>query len=64
MVLADAFASATCIGSGGSVGVHGPIVLIGSGLGSGIGRLVRMRGERLRTLLACGAAGGIAAKKP
>ena len=61
MVLADAFASATCIGSGGSVGVHGPIVLIGSGLGSGIGRLVKMRGERLRTLVACGAAGGIAA---
>jgi CIC family chloride channel protein len=61
MVLADAFASALCIGSGGSVGVHGPIVLIGSGMGSGIGRLVRMTGDRLRTLIACGAAAGIAA---
>jgi CIC family chloride channel protein len=61
MVLANAFASATCIGSGGSVGVHGPIVLIGSGMGSGIGRLASLTGDRLRTLVACGAAGGIAA---
>jgi chloride channel protein, CIC family len=61
MVLADAFASSLCIGSGGSVGVHGPIVLIGSGMGSGIGSLARMTGDRLRTLVACGAAGGIAA---
>ncbi len=61
MVLGDAFASATCIGSGGSVGVHGPIVLIGSGIGSAIGRSVKMAGWRLRTLVACGAAGGIAA---
>jgi len=61
MVLADAFASSLCIGSGGSVGVHGPIVLIGSGMGSGIGSLTRMTGDRLRTLVACGAAGGIAA---
>jgi CIC family chloride channel protein len=61
MVLGDAFASATCIGSGGSVGVHGPIVLIGSGIGSAIGRVAKMKGGRLRTLVACGAAGGIAA---
>ena len=61
MVLGDAFASATCIGSGGSAGVHGPIVLIGSAIGSGIGRVAKMAGGRLRTLVACGAAGGIAA---
>ena len=61
MVLGDAFASATCIGSGGSVGVHGPIVLIGSAIGSGLGRVAKMAGGRLRTLVACGAAGGIAA---
>jgi CIC family chloride channel protein len=61
MVLGDAFASATCIGSGGSVGVHGPIVLIGSGIGSAIGKLVKISGARLRILVACGAAAGIAA---
>ena len=61
MVFADAFASATCIGSGGSVGVHGPIVLIGSGIGSAIGRLLKISAVRLRTLVACGAAAGIAA---
>ena len=61
MVLGDAFASGICIGSGGSVGVHGPIVLIGSGIGSAIGRFAKMTSGRLRTLVACGAAGGIAA---
>jgi CIC family chloride channel protein len=61
MVLGDALASATCIGTGGSVGVHGPIVLIGSAIGSVIGRVAKITGGRLRTLVACGAAGGIAA---
>lgn len=56
-----ALASAITIGSGGSVGREGPIVQIGSALGSSLGRLVRMPESRLRTLVACGAAGGIAA---
>jgi CIC family chloride channel protein len=54
-------ASAVCIGAGGSVGREGPIVQIGSALGSTLGRLARMPESRLRTLVACGAAGGIAA---
>ncbi len=58
---AKAIASAICIGSGGSVGREGPIVQIGSGMGSVIGRLVKLSGARLRTLVACGAAAGIAA---
>jgi len=58
---AKAFASAICIGSGGSVGREGPIVQIGSGMGSVIGRWLKVSGERLRTLVACGAAAGIAA---
>jgi CIC family chloride channel protein len=61
VVFAKAFASAICIGSGGSVGREGPIVQIGSAISSAIGRWVKMSGERLRILVACGAAAGIAA---
>jgi CIC family chloride channel protein len=56
-----ALASALCIGGGGSVGREGPIVQIGSALGSTVGRAVRVSEERMRVLVACGAAGGIAA---
>jgi CIC family chloride channel protein len=56
-----ALASAVCIGGGGSVGRDGPIVQIGSALGSSLGQLVRLPESRLRLLVACGAAGGIAA---
>ena len=56
-----ALASAICIGSGGSVGREGPIVQIGSALGSWLGQLAKVPESRLRTLVACGAAGGIAA---
>jgi CIC family chloride channel protein len=56
-----AVASALCIGVGGSVGREGPIVQIGSTLGSTIGQWVRMSETRVRLLVACGAAGGIAA---
>ncbi|HKX18946.1 MAG TPA: chloride channel protein [bacterium] len=54
-------ASALCIGSGGSVGREGPIVQIGSALGSTLGQWVRIPESRLRLLVACGAAGGISA---
>src|SRR5689334_16758561 len=43
-----ALASAVCIGGGGSVGREGPIVQIGSALGSSLGQLVRLPGPRLR----------------
>ncbi|WP_067359071.1 chloride channel protein [Streptomyces noursei] len=56
-----ALASALCIGSGGSVGREGPIVQIGSALGSTLGRLAKVPEGRMRLLVACGAAGGIAA---
>jgi chloride channel protein, CIC family len=54
-------ASAVCIGAGGSVGREGPIVQIGSALASSLGQWVKMPESRLRILVACGAAGGIAA---
>jgi CIC family chloride channel protein len=56
-----ALASALCIGVGGSVGREGPIVQIGSALASSLGQWVRMPENRLRILVACGAAGGISA---
>ena len=56
-----ALASALCIGGGGSVGREGPIVQIGSALGSTVGRVLRVPEGRMRVLVACGAAGGIAA---
>jgi len=54
-------ASALCIGAGGSVGREGPIVQIGSALGSITGQVMRLSDEQLRLLVACGAAGGISA---
>jgi CIC family chloride channel protein len=43
------------------VGREGPIVQIGSALASSLGQRIRMPEQRLRILVACGAAGGIAA---
>jgi len=54
-------ASALTIGSGGSAGREGPIVQVGATLGSKAGQLLRMSEPRIRLLVACGAAGGIAA---
>ncbi|HEU0257059.1 MAG TPA: chloride channel protein, partial [Microbacteriaceae bacterium] len=56
-----ALASALCIGTGGSVGREGPIVQIGSSLASSVGQRMRLPEGRLRLIVACGAAGGIAA---
>ena len=61
VTVVKALASAICIGTGGSVGREGPIVQIGSAFASTLGQVVRMSETRLRTLVACGAAGGIAA---
>lgn len=60
VVIAKMLASGVCIGSGGSVGREGPIVQIGSGLGSTLGQWLRIDRRRLRTLVGCGAAAGIA----
>ncbi len=61
VAIVKSLASALCIGGGGSVGREGPIVQIGSALGSTLGRVVRVAEDRMRVLVACGAAGGIAA---
>jgi len=61
VAIVKSLASALSIGSGGSVGREGPIVQIGSALGSSLGQLLRLSEDRVRNLVACGAAGGIAA---
>ena len=61
VAVVKAVASSVCIGSGGSVGREGPIIQIGSALGSAIGQMFRLTEEKTKTLVACGAAAGIAA---
>ncbi len=61
VAIIKAIASAISIGTGGSVGREGPIVQIGSSLGSTVGQFFRISSKRLKTLVGCGAAAGIAA---
>ena len=61
VALAKAVASAICIGSGGSAGREGPIVQIGSAIGSAIGQIFKMSAARTKILVGCGAAAGISA---
>ena len=61
VVVVKSLASAITIGTGGSVGREGPIVQIGSALGSTIGQWLKVSPERLKILVGCGAAAGIAA---
>ena len=53
-------ASGITIGFGGSVGAESPIVLTGSAIGSGLGRLFRMDHKTLMLLIGCGASGAVA----
>lgn len=61
VAVAKSFASAVCIATGGSVGREGPIVQIGSALGSSLGQVLKLSTRRIRTCVGCGAAAGIAA---
>jgi len=61
VIAIKALASATSIGFGGSCGREGPIVQIGSAIGSVLGQLCRAPAPIVRTLVACGAAAGISA---
>ncbi|MGD9366905.1 MAG: chloride channel protein [Desulfobacteraceae bacterium] len=61
IVVIKSLASAICIGTGGAVGREGPIVQIGSAIGSIIGQIIKISADRMRTLVGCGAAAGIAA---
>ncbi len=61
VVLLKTAITALMISAGGSLGREGPIVQIGSSIGSTITSLLRMSTERRRLAVACGAAAGIAA---
>jgi len=54
-------ASAVTIALGGSVGREGPIIQIGAAMASTFGQWLRFSPQRMRTLVGCGAAAGIAA---
>ncbi len=59
--LVKILASSICIGTGGSVGREGPIIQIGSSLGSVGGQLFKMSPRNVKVLVAAGAAAGISA---
>jgi CIC family chloride channel protein len=61
VAIAKSLASALAIGSGAAVGREGPIIQIGSALGSTLGQLIRMPAGQRITLVAAGAGAGIAA---
>ncbi|MFA7236260.1 MAG: chloride channel protein [Phycisphaeraceae bacterium] len=52
---------AITIGSGGSAGQEGPIIHIGSVIGSVVGRALHVNPQHMGTLVGCGAAAGLAA---
>src|ERR1700742_3024037 len=53
--------AAISIGTGGPFGAEGPIIATGGALGSVIGQFVRTTADERKTLLAAGAAAGMAA---
>ncbi len=61
VAVVKSIASALAIGSGAAVGREGPIIQIGSALGSTLGQVIRMRAGQRITLVAAGAGAGIAA---
>ncbi len=61
VVTVKVIASALTIGFGGVAGREGPMVQIGSAIGSTVGQWMRLTSDNVRTLVTCGAAGAIAA---
>jgi CIC family chloride channel protein len=61
VALVKSLASAVAIGTGAAVGREGPIIQIGSAIGSTLGQIVAMTPGQRITLVAAGAGAGIAA---
>jgi len=61
VAVVKSIASALAIGTGAAVGREGPIIQIGSALGSTLGQIISMQAGQRITLVAAGAGAGIAA---
>lgn len=61
MTLLKPLSAAIAIGTGGPFGAEGPIIATGGALGSMLGQWVRTSAQERKTLLAAGAAAGMAA---
>lgn len=59
--LIKSLATLATLSSGGSAGKEGPIAQIGSGIGSALGRALKMGARARRTMMVAGAAGGLGA---
>lgn len=59
--IAKPISAAIAIGTGGPFGAEGPIIVTGGAIGSLLGQVVRVSPAERKTLLACGAAAGMAA---
>ncbi len=59
--LARTVASAVTIGSGGSAGAEGPVVVLGAAIGSWLGRRFRFEPGRIRVLVGCATGAAISA---
>lgn len=59
--LVKSLATLATLASGGSAGKEGPVAQIGAGIGSSVGRYLKMGARARRTLMVAGAAGGLGA---
>ena len=59
--LVKSLATISTLSSGGSAGKEGPIAQIGAGIGSALGRYLKMGARARRTMMVAGAAGGLGA---
>lgn len=60
-VLINALAAIVTVGSGGSLGREGPMIRLGAMISSWMGQRVELPPHRLKILVGCGAAAGLAA---
>lgn len=61
LLLLKPLSAAVAIGTGGPFGAEGPIIATGGSLGSLVGQVARVTADERKTLLAAGAAAGMAA---
>jgi chloride channel protein, CIC family len=60
-VLVNALAAVVTVGSGGSLGREGPMIRLGAMISSWLGQRLELPPHRLKILVGCGAAAGLAA---